>query len=112
MGLALLGGTLLLPVLVCRRRRIAGPGGEGSRCSLAALAGRLGRALPGRVRRAEVLALTGATQCTPPAPIAPCYAARRPAIGVLGGVAAAMLLAFLLARFLAGRPDRTLVCGG
>lgn len=109
--LALLGGTLLLPVLVAavdafaraRRRGIEVLGwlrwlGVWVAPFLAAFA------------VAEVLALAGATPAPPPAPVAPALLPLDgPALGVLGGVAAAMVLAFLLARYLAGRPDRSLV---
>jgi hypothetical protein len=59
---------------------------------------------------AEVLALTGATPVPPPAPVAPALLPLDgPALAVLGGVAAAMALALLLGRYLAGRPDRSLI---
>jgi hypothetical protein len=109
--LVLLGGTLLLPVLVAavdafaraRRRGIEVLAwlrwlGAWVAPFLAGLAG------------AEVLALTGATPVPPPAPVPPgMLPLDGPALGVLGGVAAAMILAFLLGRFLAGKPDRSLV---
>jgi hypothetical protein len=59
---------------------------------------------------AEVLALTGATPTPPAAPVPPdVYPLDGPALAVLGGVTAGMVLAFLLARFLAARPDRALL---
>jgi hypothetical protein len=108
--IALLGVTLLLPVLVtaidalarARRRRIAvGPWlrwlGAWTAPFLAGLA------------LAEVLALAGATPTPTPAPVPPAELPfDGPALGVLGGVAAAMALAFALARFLAARPDAAL----
>jgi hypothetical protein len=108
--LALLGVTLLLPVLVtaidalarARRQRIAvGPWlrwlGAWTAPFLAGLA------------LAEVLALAGATPTPTPAPVPPAeLPLDGPALGVLGGVAAAMVLAFVLARFLAARPDAAL----
>jgi hypothetical protein len=58
---------------------------------------------------AEVLALAGATPTPPAAPVPPAYLPLDgPALGVLGGVAAAMLLGFAVARFLSARPDATL----
>jgi hypothetical protein len=109
--LALLGGTLLLPVLVAsvdafaraRRREI-----DVLRW-LRWLGAWVAPFLAG-FAVAEVLALTGATPVPPPAPVAPALLPLDgPALGALGGVAAAMVLAFFLARFLAGRPDRSLV---
>lgn len=108
--LALLGGTLLLPVLVAsvdafaraRRREIEVLVwlrwlGSWVAPFLAAFA------------VAEVLALTGATPTPPPAPVAPeLLPLDGPAFGVLGGMVAAMLLALFLGRFLAGWPDRLL----
>jgi hypothetical protein len=108
--LALLGGTLLLPALVAavdafaraRRRRIEVLPwmrwvGAWVAPFLAGLA------------VAEVLALTGATPAPPPAPVPPdVFPVDGPALAVLGGVAAAMALAVLLARFLAARPDPAL----
>lgn len=59
---------------------------------------------------AELLALTGATPPPPPAPVPPdVLPLDGGALGVLGGVAAAMALALLLARFLAARPDQRLI---
>ena len=109
--LALLGGTLLLPALVAavdafarvRRRQID------VLPWLRWLGAWVAPFLAGYAV-AEVLALTGATPTPPPAPVPPdVLPLDGPALGVLGGVAAAMLLGFLLARFLAGRPDRALV---
>jgi hypothetical protein len=108
--LALLGGTLLLPVLVtsvdafarARRRRLAVL--PWLRWTAAWTAPFLaGLAL------AELLALAGATPTPPPAPVPPEeLPLDGPALGVLAGVAAAMALAFALGRFLAARPDPTL----
>ena len=109
--LALLAGTLLLPALVAavdafaraRRRQID------VLPWLRWLGAWVAPFLAGYAV-AEVLALTGATPTPPPAPVPPdVLPLDGPALGVLGGVAAAMLLGFLLARFLAGRPDRALV---
>jgi hypothetical protein len=109
--LALLGGTLLLPVFVAavdafaraRRRDIE------VLVWLRWLGAWVAPFLAG-FAVAEVLALTGATPVPPPAPVAPSLLPLDgAALGVLGGVAAAMLLALLLGRFLAGRPDRSLV---
>jgi hypothetical protein len=108
--IALLGVTLLLPVLVtaidalarARRRRIAAQPwlrwlGAWTAPFLAGLA------------LAEVLALAGATPTPTPAPVPPAeLPLDGPALGALGGVAAAMALAFALARFLAARPDAAL----
>jgi hypothetical protein len=108
--LALLAGALLLPVLVtavdafarARRRQIPVIPwlrwvGAWTAPFLAGFA------------VAEVLALAGATPTPPPAPIPPAeLPLDGPALGVLGGVAAAMLLGFALARFLAARPDASL----
>jgi hypothetical protein len=105
--LALLGGTLLLPVFVAavdafaraRRRDIE------VLVWLRWLGTWVAPFLAG-LAVAEVLALTGATPVPPPEPVAPAQLPLDgPALGVLGGVAAAMLLAWLLARFLAGRPE-------
>ena len=105
--IALLAGALLLPVLVAsvdafaraRRRRVdvlrwlrwvaawVAP-------FLAALA------------LAQFLALVGATPTPPPAPVPPSVLPLDgAALAVLAGVAAAMVLAFFLARWLAVRPD-------
>lgn len=105
--IALLAGTLLLPVLVAsvdafaraRRRQVdvlrwlrwvaawVAP-------FLAALA------------LVQFLALVGATPAPPPAPVAPdVLPLDGAALGVLAGVVAAMLLALFLARWLAARPD-------
>jgi hypothetical protein len=55
---------------------------------------------------AELLALTGATPSPPPAPVPPgVFAVDGAALAVLAGVALAMALALLLARWLAARPD-------
>jgi hypothetical protein len=108
--LALLAGTLLLPVLVAsvdalaraRRRQLAvAPWlrwvGAWTAPFLA------GWAL------AEVLALTGATPAPPPAPVPPGgLPLDGPALAVLGGVGAAMALAFAAARLLAARPEPSL----
>jgi hypothetical protein len=108
--LALLGGTLLLPVLVtsvdslarARRRRL--PVVPWLRWVGAWTAPFLaGFAL------AELLALVGATPTPPPAPVPPAeLPVEGPALAVLGGVAVAMALAFALARLLAARPDPSL----
>ena len=108
--LALLGGTLLLPVLVAsvdafaRARRRQLPVVPWLRWVGAWTAPFLaGFAL------AELLALTGATPTPPPAPVPPAdLPLDGPALAVLGGVAAAMALAFALARLLAARPDPSL----
>ena len=108
--LVVLGGTLLLPVLVAsvdalaraRRRRLRVLPwlrwvGAWTAPFLAAFA------------LAELLALAGATPTPPPAPVAPAEVPLDgPALAVLGGVAAAMVLALALARFLAARPDASL----
>ena len=105
--ISLLAGTLLLPVVVAsvdalaraRRRQIdvllwLRFVGAWVAPFLAALA------------LAELLALTGATPPPPPAPVPPeVLPLDGPALGVLGGLAVGMLLAFLLARWLAARPD-------
>jgi hypothetical protein len=58
---------------------------------------------------AQFLALVGATPTPPPAPVPPSVLPLdRAALGVLAGVAAAMVLAFFLARWLAARPDAEL----
>lgn len=108
--LALFAGTLLLPALVAsvdafaraRRRRL--PVLPWLRWVAAWTAPFLaGFAL------AELLALTGATPTPPAAPLPPGeLPLDGPALAVLGGVAAAMALAFALARFLAARPDPSL----
>jgi hypothetical protein len=55
---------------------------------------------------AELLALVGATPAPPPAPVPPdLLPLDAPALGVLGGVAAAMALGLVVARTLAARPD-------
>jgi hypothetical protein len=108
--ISLLAGALLLPVLVAsvdafaraRRRQVdvlrwlrwvaawVAP-------FLAALA------------LAQFLALVGATPTPPPAPVAPSLLPLDgAALAVLAGVAAAMVLAFFLARWLAARPDAEL----
>jgi hypothetical protein len=108
--LALLAGTLLLPVLVAsvdafaRARRRQLPVlpwlrwvGAWTAPFLAAYA------------LAEVLALTGATPTPPPAPVPPeQLPLDGPALAVLGGVVGAMALAFAAARLLAARPDPAL----
>jgi hypothetical protein len=59
---------------------------------------------------AELLALIGATPAPPPAPVPPdVLPLDGPALAVLGGVIAAMAIAFVVARFLAARPDPELV---
>jgi hypothetical protein len=106
----LLAGTLLLPVLVttvdtlARARRRQLPVFPWLRWVGAWTAPFLaGFAV------AEVLALAGATPAPPAAPVPPAYLPLDgPALAVLGGVAAAMLLGFALARFLAARPDASL----
>jgi len=108
--IALLAGSLLLPALVAsvdafaraRRRHID------VLPWLRWLAGWTAFFLAG-LAMAEVLALAGATPAPPPAPVAPdVLPLDGPALGVLGGVAAAMLLALALARWLAARPDPSL----
>ncbi|HEY1276417.1 MAG TPA: hypothetical protein VGF25_16015 [Thermoleophilaceae bacterium] len=108
--LALLGVTLLLPALVAsvdafararRRHEAVSPWlrwvGAWSAPFLA------GWAL------AELLALTGATPSPPPAPVAPeILPLDGPALGVLGGVAAAMAIGWGIARYLAVKPDPAL----
>jgi MFS family permease len=105
--ISLLAGALLLPVLVAsvdafaraRRRQIDVLRwlrfvGAWVAPFLAALA------------LAELLALVGATPTPPSAPVPPdVLPLDGPALGVLGGLAAVMVLAFLLARWLAARPD-------
>ena len=109
--------------LAARRRRCCCPrswrpstrsraraAGASRRAAVAALARRLGRALPGRPgggraarahrRHADAAARARAA--------GRCCRSTGPALGVLGGVAAAMLLAFALARWLAARPDPAL----
>jgi hypothetical protein len=55
---------------------------------------------------AQILALAGATPSPPAAPVPPDdLPLDGPALAVLGGVLVAMVLAFLLARWLAARPD-------
>jgi hypothetical protein len=55
---------------------------------------------------AELLALAGATPPPPPSPVPPdVLPLDGAALGVLAGVAAAMALGLLLARYLAARPD-------
>lgn len=55
---------------------------------------------------AQVLALAGATPSPPPAPVAPsALPLDGPALYVMGGIVVAMALAFLIARWLATRPD-------
>jgi hypothetical protein len=108
--LALLGGTLLLPVLVAsvdafaRARRRQLPVVPWLRWVGAWTAPFLGG-----FALAELLALTGATPAPPPAPVPPAdVPLDGPALAVLGGVAVAMALAFALARLLAARPDPSL----
>lgn len=108
--LALLAGTLLLPALVAsvdafararRRHQDVLPW-------LRWLGAWIAPFLAGWAV-AEVLALTGATPAPPPAPVAPdVLPLDGPALEVLGGVVAAMALAFALARWLAARPDPSL----
>ena len=108
--LALLGGTLLLPVLVATVDAFARSRRQGLEALvwLRWLGAWVAPFLAG-LAAAEVLALTGATPVPPRAPVPPeLLPLDGPALGVLGGVAAAMLLALLLGRFLAGRPDRSL----
>jgi Peptidase family M28 len=108
--IALLAGALLLPALVAsvdafaraRRRRID------VLPWLRWLAGWTAPFLAG-LAMAEVLALAGATPAPPPAPVPPdVLPLDGPALAVLGGVAVAMMLALLLARWLAARPDPSL----
>jgi hypothetical protein len=108
--LSLLAGALLLPVLVAsvdafaraRRRHVDVLRwfrwlGAWIAPFLAALAA------------AQFLALVGATPSPPAAPVPPDdLPLDAPALGVLGGIAVAMVLAFLLARWLAARPDPAL----
>jgi MFS family permease len=105
--LSLLAGSLLLPVLVAsvdafaraRRRHVDVLRwlrwlGAWVAPFLAALA------------LAQVLALAGATPSTPAAPVPPeVLPLDGPALGVLAGVLVGMALAFVLARWLASRPD-------
>ena len=105
--LSLLTGALLLPVLVAsvdafaraRRRHIDVLRwmrwlGVWVAPFLAALA------------VAQFLALVGATPSPPAAPVPPdVLPLDGPALGVLGGVLASMILAFFLARWLAARPE-------
>ena len=105
--LSLLAGALLLPVLVAsvdafaraRRRQLDVLRwfrwlGAWVAPFLAALA------------VAQVLALAGATPSPPAAPVPPDdLPLDGPALGVLAGIAVAMVLSFLLARWLAARPD-------
>jgi hypothetical protein len=105
--LSLLAGALLLPVLVAsvdafaraRRRHLDVLRwfrwlGAWVAPFLAALA------------VAQVLALVGATPSPPAAPVPPDdLPLDGPALGALAGIAVAMVLAFLLARWLAARPD-------
>ena len=108
--LALLGGTLLLPVFVAAVDAFA----RARRRDIEVLAwlrwlGAWVAPFLAGLAVAEVLALTGATPVPPPAPVAPgLLPLDGPALGVLGGVAAAMLLALALGRFLAARPERRL----
>jgi hypothetical protein len=108
--LALLGGTLLLPVLVAAVDAFA----RARRRDIEVLAwlrwlGAWVAPFLAGLAVAELLALTGATPVPPPAPVAPeLLPLDRPALGVLSGVVAAMLLALALARFLAARPRRKL----
>jgi hypothetical protein len=109
--LSLLAGSLLLPVLVAsvdafaraRRRHVDVLKwlrwlGAWVAPFLAALA------------LAQFLALVGATPSPPRAPVPPdVLPLDGPALGVLAGVAVAMVLAFFLARWLAARPDRQLM---
>lgn len=108
--LALLGGTLLLPVFVAAVDAFARARRRGIEVLpwLRWLGAWVAPFLAG-LAVAEVLALTGATPVPPPAPVPPdLLPLNGPALGVLAGVAAAMLLALLLGRFLAARPDRSL----
>ena len=108
--IALLAGTLLLPALVAsvdalaraRRRRM-------DVLPWLRFAGAWTAPFLAGLAVAEVLALAGATPVPPPAPVAPdLLPLDGPALMVLGGVGAAMLLALLLARWLAARPDPAL----
>jgi hypothetical protein len=108
--LALFAGALLLPVLVAsvdafaRARRRHLPVLPWLRWVGAWTAPFLaGFAL------AELLALTGATPTPPRSPVPPGeLPVDGPALAVLGGVAVAMALAFVLARVLSARPDPSL----
>lgn len=105
--ISLLAGTLLLPVLVASLDAFARARRRGMDVVrwlrwlgawvapfLAALA------------VAQLLVLAGATPTPPPAPVAPeVLPLDGAALGVLGGVLVTMPLAFLLARWLAARPD-------
>jgi hypothetical protein len=108
--LALLGGTLLLPVLVASVDAFA----RARRRQLPVVAwlrwvGAWTAPFLGGFALAELLALTGATPTPPPAPVPPAdLPLDGPALAVVGGVAAAMALAFALARLLAARPDPSL----
>ena len=96
--LALLGGTLLLPVFVAAVDAFARARRRGIEVLpwLRWLGAWVAPFLAG-LAVAEVLALTGATPVPPPAPVPPdLLPLDGPALGVLAGVAAAMLLALLL----------------
>jgi hypothetical protein len=108
--LTLLAVTLLLPVLVvavdalARARRR----GVGVVRWLRLPAGWTAPFLAG-FATAELMALVGATPAPPPAPVPPeDLPLDGAALGVLGGVAAAMALAGMLGRFLAFRPEPAL----
>ena len=108
--LGLLAGSLLLPVLVTAVDALARARRRGIRVFpwLRWVGAWTAPFLAG-FAVAEVLALAGATPAPPPAPVPPAYVPLDgPALGVLGGVAAAMVLGYALARFLAARPDATL----
>jgi hypothetical protein len=108
--LALLAGTLLLPVFVASVDAFA----RARRRQLPVLSwlrwvGAWTAPFLGGYALAELLALTGATPTPPPAPVPPReLPLDGPALAVLGGVAVAMALAFAAARLLAARPDPSL----
>lgn len=108
--ISLFAGTLLLPVLVASVDALA----RARRRGLAVLrwlrwlAAWVAPFLAG-LAAAQLLVLAGATPTPPAAPVAPgLLPLDGPALAVMGGVLGAMLLAFLLARWLAARPDPAL----
>jgi hypothetical protein len=108
--LSLLAGTLLLPALVASVDAFA----RARRRHLAVLPwmrwlGAWTAPFLAGFAVAEVLALVGATPAPPPAPVPPeDVPLDGAALGVLAGVTAAMPLGFILARYLAARPDPAL----
>jgi len=108
--LALLAGTLLLPALVAAVDAFA----RARRRQMAVVpwlrwVGAWTAPFLGGYALAEFLALTGATPAPPPAPVPPAeLPLDGPALAVLAGVTAAMILAFAAARLLAARPDPSL----